>query len=65
MNDDANIAKCNLNLELWAVSDGARKLSTEVLFSETIQYSYLTLEMIRKLRIVRKYFLKGLANWVE
>lgn len=43
-------------------TESARELSSDVWFSETTQDAHLTSEMIRKLKIVRKQFLKGLAT---
>lgn len=40
----------------------SQKLSSDVLFSETTQYSYLTSEIIRKLRVVKNNFLKTWQN---
>lgn len=47
---------------MGSFTESARELSSDVLFSETTHDAHLTSEMIRKLRIVRKQFLKGLAT---
>ena len=43
-------------------TESARELSSDVSFSETTHDAHLTSEMIRKLRAVRKQFLKGVAT---
>lgn len=47
---------------MGSLTESARELSSDVSFSETTHDAHLTSEMIRKLRTVRKQFLKVLAT---